>query len=227
MLNAALPDKLQDVLTRIGWNVEMADDRPSLERLRGIALELFDAVSGALNDGHSNISPSQTVGTAKIPPQHLPPGTLSHSTNDWRPPFSGARGTLADWQIASLISHIDSSIDSAIHTRQLASVARLSSFHFCRVFHDTFGAPPHRYIMQKRVQRAQTLMLTTNSSLVQIAADCGLADQSHFNKLFRRFVGETPGAWRRAQSAAPTANDSFFLSSGKSLKRRYARPQST
>jgi AraC family transcriptional regulator len=42
-------------------------------------------------------------------------------------------------------------------------------------------------------------MLTTNASLGQIAADCGLADQAHFNKLFRKFAGESPGAWRRAR----------------------------
>jgi AraC family transcriptional regulator len=211
VLNSALPDKLEEVLTKIGWNVEMADDRPSLERLRGIALELFDAVSGALKDVRSKMVPSQTVSTANASHQYALPGTLSHLANDQKGHSSSARTTLADWQITSLISHIDSNIDSAIDTRQLAAVVRLSSFHFCRVFRHTFGTPPHRYIMHKRVERAQTLMLTTKASLVQIAADCGLADQSHFNKLFRRFVGETPGAWRRARSAATSANTSFCL----------------
>ena len=186
----------------------MADDRPSLERLRGIALELFDAVSGALNDDRSKIDPSRTVAIFRTFHQYLLPENLSHSTNDRRARISGARGTLADWQIMRLISHIDSNIDSAIDTRQLAAIARLSSFHFCRVFRDTFGTSPHRYVMHKRLERAQDLMLTTKGSLVQIAADCGLADQSHFNKLFRRFVGETPGAWRRARSAATSANTS-------------------
>jgi AraC-like DNA-binding protein len=46
-------------------------------------------------------------------------------------------------------------------------------------------------------------MLTTDAPLGQIAADCGLADQAHFSKLFRRFVGESPGVWRRARAAAP------------------------
>jgi len=59
------------------------------------------------------------------------------------------------------------------------------------------------YIMRRRVERAQGLMLTTNIPLAQIAVSCGIADQAHFNRLFRRFVGETPGTWRRARVAGP------------------------
>jgi AraC family transcriptional regulator len=57
--------------------------------------------------------------------------------------------------------------------------------------------------MRRRIERAQGLMLQTNLSLAQIALDCGLADQAHLNKSFRRFVGQSPGAWRRARSALP------------------------
>ena len=94
---------------------------------------------------------------------------------------------------------------ATITTKDLAVLARLSSYHFCRAFRDSFGASPHGYLMRRRVERAKGLMLTTNASLGQIAADCGLSDQAHFNKLFRRFVGESPGAWRRARATAPGA----------------------
>jgi AraC-like DNA-binding protein len=46
---------------------------------------------------------------------------------------------------------------------------------------------------------AQGLMLTTGETLCAIALRCGLSDQSHFTRLFRRIVGETPYAWRRAR----------------------------
>jgi AraC family transcriptional regulator len=46
-------------------------------------------------------------------------------------------------------------------------------------------------------------MLQTSLPLAQIAVDCGLADQAHFNRSFRRFVGQSPGAWRRARTALP------------------------
>ena len=49
----------------------------------------------------------------------------------------------------------------------------------------------------RRMERAKTLMLTTRDSLCQIALACGLCDQSHLNRLFRRVVGTSPWAWRR------------------------------
>jgi AraC-like DNA-binding protein len=49
------------------------------------------------------------------------------------------------------------------------------------------------------VEHAQRLMLATDAPLSQIALDCGLADQAHFSRLFRRFVGESPRSWRRAR----------------------------
>jgi AraC family transcriptional regulator len=117
-----------------------------------------------------------------------------------------AGGGLAPWQIRKLITYIDVNLDRTITTRCLATVARLSSFHFCRAFRDSFGDSPHGYVIRRRMERAQGLMLTTSSSLGQIAAECGLADQAHFNKLFRKFAGESPGAWRRARVHGALAN---------------------
>ena len=62
------------------------------------------------------------------------------------------------------------------------------------------GDSPHEYIIRRRMERAQGLMLSTDKALSEIAAECGMADQAHFTRLFRRFVGESPGAWRRARA---------------------------
>jgi transcriptional regulator GlxA family with amidase domain len=109
----------------------------------------------------------------------------------------------APWQIRRVNTHIQANLDAAIRVKELAKLVKLSSFHFCRAFRDSFDDSPHGYLMRRRLERAQGLMLTTNASLGQIAADCGLADQAHFNKLFRRFVGESPGMWRRARATEP------------------------
>ena len=81
-----------------------------------------------------------------------------------------ARGGLAPWQIRKLITYIDVNLDRTITTQCLAEVARLSSFHFCRAFRDSFGDSPHGHVIRRRMERAQGLMLTTGATLGQIAA---------------------------------------------------------
>ncbi len=97
-----------------------------------------------------------------------------------------------------MTAYIEEHLASTIRLEDLAQLARLSHSHFCRAFKESLGHPAHAYVMRRRVQRAQGLMLTTGDSLSQIAAQCGMADQAHFCKLFRRLVGQSPNAWRRA-----------------------------
>ena len=115
---------------------------------------------------------------------------------------TATRGGLAPWQIRRVTDYIEEHLASTIRLQDLAGIARLSHSHFCRAFKESLGHPAHAYVMRRRVHRAQGLMLTTPESLSQIAALCGMADQAHFCKLFRRLVGESPNAWRRARRQA-------------------------
>ena len=87
-----------------------------------------------------------------------------------------------------------------MRNEELAAVARLSTSHFNVAFRNSVGESPHEYVVRRRVERAQGLMLSTDKSLSDIAAECGLADQPHLTRLFRRIVGESPAAWRRARA---------------------------
>jgi AraC-like DNA-binding protein len=106
---------------------------------------------------------------------------------------------LAPWQARRVAGHVDENLGFPITIDHLATIAGLSSSYFCRAFKDTFGDPPHAYIMRRRVERAQTLMLQTREPLSQIALACGLSDQAHLCNLFRRLVGQSPSHWRRSQ----------------------------
>lgn len=117
------------------------------------------------------------------------------------------RGGLAPWQIRRVTAHIESHLDGAITTPDLATIAKLSTYHFARAFRESLSETPHEYVMRRRIERAQGLMLTTGIALGRIAIDCGFADQAHFNKLFRRLVGESPGVWRRARLIPSLAVD--------------------
>jgi len=58
-------------------------------------------------------------------------------------------------------------------------------------------------VAQRRVELARKLMRTTSDPLSHIAIQCGLCDQSHLCRLFRRLVGQSPHAWRRANAGGP------------------------
>lgn len=112
-------------------------------------------------------------------------------------PVPGPR--LTAWQRRRVLDHIDSSLARPLRNRELAALVGYSEFHFIVAFRNAMGVPPHEYLIRRRIERAQRLMVSSDLPLCQIAADCGLADQSHLSRLFRRVVGETPAAWRRHQ----------------------------
>lgn len=79
---------------------------------------------------------------------------------------------------------------------QLAAVANLSPFHFLRRFRAHYHATPQQLLMALRLQRAQRL-LATGRAPVEVAADCGLADQAHLTRAFARRYGVTPARYQR------------------------------
>ena len=107
------------------------------------------------------------------------------------------RGGLAPWQAQRVIKHVDAALGGKIRIGDLATVTRLSASYFARAFKRTFGESPYGYILRRRLERAQHIMLTTDEPLSQIALVCGFSDQAHMTKLFRQIVGRSPGAWRR------------------------------
>lgn len=111
---------------------------------------------------------------------------------------SPQKGGLAPWQLKRVKAYIDRALRQTITVEDLARLVRLSAGHFCRAFKTSVGETPHAFIVRTRIRRAQTLMLDTNDTLSQIACACGLTDQAHLTRLFRRVAGTTPMAWRRA-----------------------------
>jgi AraC-like DNA-binding protein len=114
------------------------------------------------------------------------------------------RGGLPAWQARRLAAHIDARLSERILIEELAQLAGLSTGHFCRAFKQTFGIPAHAYLLRRRIEFAQGVMLKTQLSLSEIALACGLSDQSHFTRAFRRIVGQTPHSWRRTRRDALT-----------------------
>ena len=94
--------------------------------------------------------------------------------------------------------YIEAHLDDRLTLTDLAGVACLSPYHFSRSFKQAVGIGPQRFVMQRRLERAKTLMRRTNQPLAEIAQRVGFADQSHLTSIFRRETGVTPGRYRAA-----------------------------
>jgi AraC family transcriptional regulator len=108
-----------------------------------------------------------------------------------------ARGGLHPRQAKLVATYIEANIDSNLQVADLARIVQLSISHFSRAFRRTFDEPPHVYVMRQRMRRAQVIMLSSLKPISQIALDCGMSDQAHFTRVFRKMIGISPGRWRR------------------------------
>ena len=162
----------------------------TVQQLQSLVAELFTALSSTLNDERDSAEDSLSRAAAMLQTVDAPrtPASPEH------------KGGLAPWQVRKVAAHIESNLDRALRSCDLAKLVRLSPAHFSRTFRDSFGCSPLDYVMRRRMEHAQGLMLSTDTPLAQIALDCGLCDQAHFSRSFRRVVGESPRVWRRARA---------------------------
>jgi len=106
-------------------------------------------------------------------------------------------GGLAPWQLSRVVLFIDANLTRTIRIKEIAADIHLSCSYFYQAFRRSVGESPYAFILRRRIQRVQNLMLQTDKPLSQIALDCGLADQPHLTRQFRQIVGVSPAAWRR------------------------------
>lgn len=88
-----------------------------------------------------------------------------------------------------------------LNVPKIAQVAAMSSAHFTRRFRVVFGQTPHQYLYQRRIERAQWLLRTTQLPITQICHDVGYESLGTFTRTFRRLTGETPSVFRERNRA--------------------------
>ena len=105
--------------------------------------------------------------------------------------------TLTSGMLRRIAGFIDTHIETPLRVERLAREAGMSRSYFSRAFRNALQMPPHRYVMWRRLQRAQDLITSSDVSLTEAALAVGFADQSHFCRLFRQNIGESPGRFRQ------------------------------
>ena len=107
------------------------------------------------------------------------------------------RGGLPMRQQKRLAEFIDEHLAEEISLATLAGLVDLSLHHFARAFRQSFGMPPHRYHMSRRMDRARSLLRRSVFSVTQIGSQIGFRETSSFTRAYRKFAGVTPSEYRR------------------------------
>ena len=101
-------------------------------------------------------------------------------------------------RLSRVLDYIADHLEGDLTLDHLASIARLSRFHFARAFKAATGQPPHRYVSAKRLTRAKALLIRGDRTLVDIALALNFSCQANFTRAFRQATGQTPGQYRRS-----------------------------
>ena len=101
------------------------------------------------------------------------------------------------WQQKRVAEYIEEHLTEEISLATLARLVDLSLYHFARAFKQSFGVPPHRYHMARRLDRARSLLQRPALSVTQIGVEIGFRETSSFTRAFRKFAGVTPTEYRR------------------------------
>ncbi len=108
-----------------------------------------------------------------------------------------SRGGLTGWQQKRVADFIEEHLTEDVRLATLAELVGLSPYHFVRAFKQSFGLPPHRYHVRRRIERAKTLLAEPETSVTAVASTLGFGETSSFSTTFRKTTGVSPRDFRR------------------------------
>ncbi|HEV8692742.1 MAG TPA: AraC family transcriptional regulator [Lysobacter sp.] len=99
---------------------------------------------------------------------------------------------LPTWRLRHVVEYIEAHLDEDLTLAELARVTGFSLSHFKPLFKQAVGMPVHRFVLERRVERARMRLLEGGSSLTEIALEAGFAHPSHMARCMRRVLGLSP-----------------------------------
>ena len=91
---------------------------------------------------------------------------------------------------------IQDNLNQRLTLMELSTVVHMSPYHFARLFKQSTGVPPHRFVLGQRIARASVLLRDAQLSIGEVGRLVGFRTPSHFTTAFRRMTGITPSAYR-------------------------------
>jgi AraC-like DNA-binding protein/ligand-binding sensor protein len=87
----------------------------------------------------------------------------------------------------------------------VANAVHMSTFYFCKQFKKATGVSFTSYLGRVRIERAKEMLLDPHARVSEVAFECGFQSLTHFNRIFRKLVGESPSNYRERLPLAQAA----------------------
>lgn len=124
--------------------------------------------------------------------RHDDPREPTSGTDATRQPTLNVKGGLSVRGARRVQEFLNENFSRKLALSEMAAVCGLSPYHFMRAFSKTFGAPPHQYVLDLRLDFAERLLLDRRITIAEIAHLCGFSSQSHFTTIMKKYRGVTP-----------------------------------
>jgi len=112
----------------------------------------------------------------------------------------GTGGSIPPPRLKQVLDYIEVHLGQQTHLSDLAQTASMSPFYFARLFKNSMGVSPHKYVTMRRIERSKELLRRSDISICEIGVRVGYLDPKHFRVVFRREVGISPSAFRASKS---------------------------
>jgi len=113
-----------------------------------------------------------------------------------RAPNLDVKGGLSASATRRMQSFLQENFSRKLALAEIAAISGLSTYHFIRAFSKTFGVPPHKYVLDQRLDFAEGLLVAGSMSIVEVAHLAGFSSQSHLTTVMKKYRGITPSQAR-------------------------------
>jgi AraC family transcriptional regulator len=187
------PEYFETITAGVGASTRVRRFRslrlPPVRRLSPVIAEACAALNGAADVAWEELGVRLAVQAVRIDRDVTP-------TRDGISPAALAR-------VTRTVRMIEAQADTGLTLLRLAREARLSPFHFLRVFESLTGVTPHQYLMRARLRAAAARLTAEPSKILDVALDAGFNDISNFNRAFRAEFGVSPRTYRQRRISSP------------------------
>lgn len=114
---------------------------------------------------------------------------------------------LRDFYIQEAVTYMEQNYQRDLTVEEIADVCRLNRSYFSKLFRENMGCPPQEFLIRLRLSKAADLMKNSRSSIGDIAAMCGYANQLHFSRAFKKRYGLSPREWRSQNRPRPVGEE--------------------